>query len=77
MRRVSVLSAVLLTVISLGTFPTLAQSTSAKPKYPGEIAAASRLLTEKTADCRRQAREQQLTFFKRRRFVQACIKDEK
>jgi hypothetical protein len=61
-------------LISTGTFSVLAQATSSKPRSPGEIAAASRLIAEKTESCRRQAREQKLTFMKRRRFVRGCVR---
>jgi len=43
-----------------------------KPKYPGEIAAASNRIAEKNEDCRRQAREQHLHLVKRYRFIRDC-----
>jgi len=46
-----------------------------KPKSPGEIAQASRILAEKNEGCRRQAREQKLTFLKRRQFIRNCVKN--
>jgi len=48
-----------------------------KPKSPGEIAQASRAIAEKNESCRRQAREQKLTFLKRRQFVRNCVKNQK
>jgi hypothetical protein len=72
MLRVLLTSALLVISLSLA----LAQTPS-KPKSPGEIAAASRLLAEKNADCQRQAKEQKLGFLKRRSFVRDCMKDAK
>jgi len=46
----------------------------AKPTSPGEIAKASRALTQKNESCRLQAKEKKLTGFKRRRFIQDCVK---
>jgi len=46
-----------------------------KPRSPGEIAQASRVLAEKNEGCRRQAREQKLTFLKRRQFIRSCVKN--
>jgi hypothetical protein len=68
MRRVIIFSAV--AFVSIGT--ALAQSAPPKPKYPGAIAAASRLLTEKNESCRLQAKQQGLHFLKRRRFMREC-----
>lgn len=59
-------------LVAAGTSSVAAQSSS--PKSPGEIAAASRLLAEKQEDCRRQAKEQKLTFLKRRSFIRKCKK---
>jgi len=74
MLRITIASAVFTTFILFGAFSVFAQSPSAKPKSPGEIAAASRLLAEKDEYCRREAKEQKLTFLKRRSFVRECIK---
>jgi len=49
-----------------------AHAQSVKPKYPGEIAAASNRIAEKNEDCRRQAREQHLHLVKRYRFIRDC-----
>jgi hypothetical protein len=59
--------------------PTLARAQQAvavspRPRSPGEIAARSRLLAQKNEDCKRQAREQHLGFFKRRQFIRGCVK---
>jgi hypothetical protein len=61
-------------LISTGTLSAPAQTAAAKPKSPGEIAAASRLLAEKRENCRRQAREQKLSWLKRGRFIRGCVK---
>ena len=74
MLRVMAASAVFAAFISFGTFSVFAQSPSPKPKSPGEIAAASRLLAEKAENCRLQAKQQKLTFLKRRSFVRECKK---
>jgi hypothetical protein len=73
MHHVSIAFVVLVTLILLGITAVLAQSPSPKPKYPGEIAAASKLLAEKNEICRRQAQKQKLHFFKRRRFIRDCV----
>ena len=51
--------------------PAVAQS--AKPKTPGEMAAADKARTEKTASCRARAKEQKLPLMKRRAFVKRCV----
>jgi hypothetical protein len=56
--------------ISLGVFAANAQLV--KPKYPGEIAAASNHIAQRNEDCRRQAREQHLHLVKRYRFMRDC-----
>jgi hypothetical protein len=45
---------------------------SVKPKYPGEIAAASDHIAQRNEDCRRQAREQHLHLVKRYHFMRDC-----
>jgi hypothetical protein len=50
-----------------------AEAQSARPRSPGEIAAASQVLVVKNEACRRQAREQRLGFFKRRLFMHRCL----
>lgn len=77
MFRIAIASAVLATCIALSPCAAWAQISSSKPKSPGEIAAASKLLAEKNADCQRQAKEQKLGFLKRRSFVRNCMKDGK
>src|SRR5450631_3948499 len=74
MPRIAMASAVVVTFISFGAFSAFAQSPSPKSKFPGEIAAASRLLAEKQENCRLEAKQQKLAFLKRRRFVRECIK---
>jgi hypothetical protein len=54
--------------ISLGA----ANAQSVKPKYPGEIAAASDHIAQVNEDCRRQARAQHLHLLKRHRFMRDC-----
>jgi hypothetical protein len=73
MRHVPIAFVLLVTFVSLGITVALVQSRSPKPKYPGEIAAVSKLLAEKNEICRRQAQKQKLHFFKRRRFVRDCV----
>ena len=57
-------------VISLGA--SAANVQSVKPKYPGEIAAASDHIAQVNEDCRRQARAQHLHLLKRHRFMRDC-----
>jgi len=59
--------------ISLGTSAASAQS--AKPKSPGEIAAASDRIADRNEDCRRQARELHLHLVKRYRFMRDCKRE--
>jgi uncharacterized membrane protein len=73
MFRVPAASVVFVILMSLGA--GAASAPSMPQKSPGEIAAASRLMVEKNADCLRQAKEQKLSFLKRRRFVRACEKN--
>jgi hypothetical protein len=56
--------------ISLGASAANAQLV--KPKYPGEIAAASNHIAQRNEDCKRQAREQHLHLVKRYRFMRDC-----
>jgi hypothetical protein len=72
MPRLSLTSALVTVSVSLGMSAVFAQ-TPAKPTSPGEIAAASRLMAEKNADCRAQAKEQKLGFLKRRSFIRDCM----
>ena len=64
--------AIFAALILFGTVSAFAQSTAPKPKNPAEIAAASRLLAEKNENCRIQAKQQNLTFLKRRSFIREC-----
>jgi hypothetical protein len=74
MLRVAISSAVV-ALIATGTSAAFAQSLSTAPKSSGEIAAASRLLAEKQESCRLEAKQQKLSFLKRRSFVRACMKN--
>jgi hypothetical protein len=76
MRRVAIASVVIMIFASLGISMVHAQSSSPKPKSPGEIATVSKLLAEKNEVCRREARKLKLHFLKRRRFVRDCVKKE-
>jgi hypothetical protein len=68
MRRVVILSAV--AFVSIGT--ALAQSAPVKQKFPGTIAVASTVVTQKNESCRLQAKQQGLHFLKRHRFMREC-----
>ena len=72
MFRIFTYSAAFVALVSIGTLSAFAQSAPAKPKSPGQIAAASRLLAEKNESCRLQAKQQGLRFLKRRRFMRDC-----
>jgi hypothetical protein len=72
MFRIVLAPAIIAALIVFGTLSAFAQSTAPKPKYPAEIAAASRLLAEKDENCRIQAKQQNLTFLKRRSFIREC-----
>ena len=74
MVRVVVATALIAGLVSLGTVSASAQPVSTKPKYPADIAAASNHLAAKQESCRRQAKQQKLTFLQRRRFVRDCVK---
>lgn len=50
-----------------------AQSAPSKPRAPEDIRTASELLIVKNEACRREAREQKLSFFKRRLFMHRCL----
>jgi hypothetical protein len=72
MFRVLACSAAFGALVLVGPVTALAQSAPPKPKSPGAIAAASRLLAEKNESCRLQAKQQGLRFLKRRRFIRDC-----
>jgi len=72
MFRILACSAAFAALVSMGTLAALAQSAPPKPKSPAAIAAASRLLAEKNESCRQQAKQQGLSFLKRRRFIRDC-----
>ena len=74
LRRTVIFAAAALTV-----WPTLALAQQVSPsgprlESPGEIAVWSTVLTQKQDYCRRQARARKLSYWKRRRFVRACVK---
>lgn len=69
--RVFVLTAALAV---FGLQPAAAQAPAPKPKTPGEIAAASNVLAEKSAKCRSEAKAKKLHFGKRRAFLRECMK---
>jgi hypothetical protein len=72
MHSVTIHSIAVAMLISIGPVIAIAQIPSAKPRTPGQIAAVSRLIAERNEGCRQQARQQKLTFFKRRRFIRDC-----
>ena len=65
----------------LAAWPIVALAQQTAPpgprlESPGEIAVWSTVLTQKQDYCRHQARARKLTYWKRRRFVRACVKRE-
>lgn len=65
------LSVITAALVWLG--PADAQSTAPRPRSPAEINAASELLIVKNEACHREAREQKLSFMKRRLFIHHCL----
>ena len=61
-------------VVALGIVSAAAQAPAPKPKSPGEIAAASKVLAEQSAKCRGEAKAKKLHFGKRRAFLRECMK---
>jgi hypothetical protein len=61
-------------VVALGIVSAAAQTPAPKPKSPGEIAAASKVLAERSAKCRGEAKAKKLHFGKRRAFLRECMK---
>ena len=59
---------------AFAAMPALAQTAPVKPKNTGDIAAADKVAMEKRANCEREARANKLSYLKRRRFVQGCIR---
>lgn len=62
---------------SIGAFgmqAAVAQTSGKKPTSPGELAAASRVLAERSAVCRSEAKAKKLHFGKRRAFLRECMK---
>jgi hypothetical protein len=70
----AIASAIVAAIVSFAAISAFAQSPSAKPKYPAEIAAANKRLAEKQENCRREAKQQKLSYLKRRRFIRGCMK---
>ena len=66
------LACALLTVASMAQAQT---QTPSKPRSPGEIAAASRVMAQKQAECSRQANEKRLKVRERRKFIKTCVKE--
>jgi hypothetical protein len=52
----------------------LSQSTTSKPRSPGEMAAADRAAAEKRAACTAEARARKLSYLQRRRAIKDCVK---
>jgi hypothetical protein len=61
-------------LLTVGTVAQAQTQTPSKPKSPGEIAAASREMAQKQAECSRQANEKKLHLRDRRKFIKACVK---
>jgi len=74
MLRVSLASALIVSFTFFGMEAGSAQ-TPAEPKSPAEIAAASQLMAEKYAACRRQAKEQKVSLLKQHGFIRHCMKN--
>jgi hypothetical protein len=64
----------IIAVLLFGAGPALPQTAPAKPRSPGEIAAADRIAMEKRAACQREARAKGLSFMQRRSYVKTCVK---
>ena len=58
----------------IGLIPALAQPAPSKPRSPGEIAAADRIVMTERANCLREARALRLGYFKRRGYIKECLK---
>jgi len=63
-----------ITLVRIGLIPALAQTAPSKPKSPGEIAAADRLVLTKRDNCKREARALKLSYFQRRSYLKECLK---
>jgi hypothetical protein len=75
MLRGALSSAALAMLMVVGTSSVFAQSLSRAPKSSGEVAAVSRVLAEKQENCRFQAKQEKLSFLKRRSIMRACMKE--
>jgi hypothetical protein len=74
MKRVMFLAVVVLMALPLVARAQPAAPSAPRPKSPGEIAEASRVLAEKNESCRREAQKDGLSGLKRRRFIRDCAK---
>jgi hypothetical protein len=67
-------------VIALGALSStlligivFAQTPPAKFMSPSEIAATSEAMIEKQEACRKESRQQKLSYLKRRKFIKSCM----
>ena len=74
MKRLMSLTVVVLMASAVVAVAQQSVPSSPKPKSPGEIAEASRVLAEKNESCRREAQNEKLAGLKRRRFIRECVK---
>ena len=72
MMRALFLRVTIATCTAISLCASAANAQSVKPKFPGEIAAASDRIARVNEDCRRQARAQHLHLLKRYRFIRDC-----
>jgi len=63
--------AILLSFVTVSAF---AQYPAPKPTSPGEMAAIDKDKAEKRAACQHEAREQKLSYLKRRQYVRNCTR---
>lgn len=61
-------------IAAFGIQVAQAQVPGTNPKSPGEIAAASRVLAERSSKCRSEAKAKKLHFGKRRAYLRECMK---
>ena len=73
MRRVPIVSAILVGVVLFGAPGAWSQSAPGKTKSPAEIEQAVNNYNAKIVNCRSQARAQKLHLMKRRRFIRECV----
>jgi hypothetical protein len=75
MRRISIASAIAVSVVLLSVASAWAQLPPHKTKSPEEVEQAINDYNAKVTNCRSRAREQKLHFLKRRRFIRDCVKN--